>query len=578
MKINPLSFAIKIALVFAIIVTSIFSFYIYSVEKDSIFNQVVDDHNRISILAENLVDQRFTFMASELLVTSKQYAFTEYFEGDESALEDLRIELLSLANIESDYDQIRVLDPEGNEIVRINNEEPPVIIEDNELQYKGDRYYFAESLSKGYEELFMSPLDLNIEGDEIETPFKPMVRLGTPLIHNGEKKGVLLFNYRGRNFLQQVEDFSSSSISVEMVNSDGYWLKSQSEEKEWGFMLEDVGDKFQDEYSALWSEFENSDKTMQTEQIGDELITLKKVYPSQAANRVSSSFINKDSSISNDGEVWVLVFRTSLDSIYGDVNNLRNNLIAINALVVTLIIILVIVIEVFIRRDQKSKVKISKLNNILLIMNKTLRHDLANQLTISRYSLEGMENIPEKYRKDLEEIGAATLKGIEIIGEMKQLEQSVSKSNENQVLNVAEVLEGMKGDYDCTLEIHGKVFVKADIALKTVLHNLITNAMTHGSADKIVIRMSEAGKDEVVIEVQDNGSGIPRQVREKIFDEGFTYGDKGNTGLGLYISKETISRFGGKIYVKETPEGSGATFIIKLKRGRENNSLHTEDL
>jgi signal transduction histidine kinase len=69
----------------------------------------------------------------------------------------------------------------------------------------------------------------------------------------------------------------------------------------------------------------------------------------------------------------------------------------------------------------------------------------------------------------------------------------------------------------------------------------------------------------VVIEVADNGTGMPEQVKEKIFQPFFTTKPTGEgTGLGLSLSYDIVTKgHGGELRV-ETKEGMGTEFIIQL--------------
>jgi signal transduction histidine kinase len=63
----------------------------------------------------------------------------------------------------------------------------------------------------------------------------------------------------------------------------------------------------------------------------------------------------------------------------------------------------------------------------------------------------------------------------------------------------------------------------------------------------------------------DHGRGIPDHIKKMIFEETFKYGRNAGTGIGLYIVKRTVERYGGKISVNDT-QGGGATFSIWLER------------
>jgi two-component system OmpR family sensor kinase len=105
--------------------------------------------------------------------------------------------------------------------------------------------------------------------------------------------------------------------------------------------------------------------------------------------------------------------------------------------------------------------------------------------------------------------------------------------------------------------------------IRQVLVNLIENAKRF-SANKgsIEIAIGQKTEGEVTLEVIDHGEGIPKQLRDKVFERFYRADnsrnrDTGGTGLGLAIVKEIVSLHKGRIEVRETP-GGGATFRIKL--------------
>ena len=65
-----------------------------------------------------------------------------------------------------------------------------------------------------------------------------------------------------------------------------------------------------------------------------------------------------------------------------------------------------------------------------------------------------------------------------------------------------------------------------------------------------------------MIEVKDNGSGIPEEIRKKVFIPNFST-KVGGSGLGLAMAKRGIEHAGGNIWF-ETEEGVGTTFFIDL--------------
>lgn len=102
--------------------------------------------------------------------------------------------------------------------------------------------------------------------------------------------------------------------------------------------------------------------------------------------------------------------------------------------------------------------------------------------------------------------------------------------------------------------------------INQVFLNLITNAAQAIPDEGGVIFLRTATKDEthVVVEVADNGHGIPQNVLPKIFDPFFTTKEVGKgTGLGLSIAYKIVQQHGGAMSVT-SKEGAGTKFTIML--------------
>ena len=150
-------------------------------------------------------------------------------------------DLLSFAASRGLYDQIRWLDEGGQERIRVEYVGgEPALVPSQALQDKRDRYYFNDTRVLPVGEVFVSPLDLNVEFGAVERPYKPVIRVGTPVADSdGRRRGILMLNYFGSELLAQ---FARATESVGkramLVNADGYWLRSAVPADEWGFMLE----------------------------------------------------------------------------------------------------------------------------------------------------------------------------------------------------------------------------------------------------------------------------------------------------------------------------------------------------
>jgi len=104
--------------------------------------------------------------------------------------------------------------------------------------------------------------------------------------------------------------------------------------------------------------------------------------------------------------------------------------------------------------------------------------------------------------------------------------------------------------------------------LNQVFFNLLTNAVqaieATGRGSGLIRVATRATADAVIVEVADDGTGIPAEVVPKVFDPFFTTKPIGQgTGLGLSISHGIISEQGGRIEI-ESAVGAGTTFRIHL--------------
>lgn len=109
------------------------------------------------------------------------------------------------------------------------------------------------------------------------------------------------------------------------------------------------------------------------------------------------------------------------------------------------------------------------------------------------------------------------------------------------------------------------------------LTNLLSNAAKYSNEDTTVtIRTSQQGASHVRVSVEDQGSGIPEEFRERIFDrfvraQQTRTGDIEGSGLGLSIAKHIVEISGGKIHF-ETEPGVGSIFHIDLPIAEEEDS------
>ena len=276
---NPLAYFLKRFLPFALIIL-LASFYYHSNVEVRLLSQVKNQEAlNVGIGSASLL-QPIQMITGDLIFIAEHYALQRVVNEPKSP-EIFRLEtnLQSLVKIRQVYDQVRWLDSTGQEKVRVDLVSgKPSLIPLEKLQNKGDRYYFTETMRLNDRQIYISPLDLNVERGKVEVPFKPVLRLAMPVAdQQGIKQGMLIINYLADSLINGfIADSAKGNVAVALVDSDGYWLHSPIEADEWGFMFKDAS-------RNLATRFPDSWRKMQGEwgQFSDEngLWTFDRVYP-----------------------------------------------------------------------------------------------------------------------------------------------------------------------------------------------------------------------------------------------------------------------------------------------------------
>jgi len=118
-------------------------------------------------------------------------------------------------------------------------------------------------------------------------------------------------------------------------------------------------------------------------------------------------------------------------------------------------------------------------------------------------------------------------------------------------------------------------------AIAEVLYTLVDNASKYAPASTLIRITARRTKSEMIeIAVEDEGPGIPRHLRENVFDKFFSATETmreglarpAGIGLGLAIARGIVSAHGGQIWVADSPNGKGARLIFTVPVGDEETS------
>lgn len=109
--------------------------------------------------------------------------------------------------------------------------------------------------------------------------------------------------------------------------------------------------------------------------------------------------------------------------------------------------------------------------------------------------------------------------------------------------------------------------------LRQAMSNLVENAVKYSPDGSEVQLIARRGEDCVILEVTDQGSGIPEELQERVFEPFFRVDDarsrqQGGAGLGLALVRAIVEAHGGTVCVEEN-DGGGSRFVVKLPAARK---------
>jgi len=158
--------------------------------------------------------------------------------------------------------------------------------------------------------------------------------------------------------------------------------------------------------------------------------------------------------------------------------------------------------------------------------------------------------------------------GREVIDLRKIVNEAVERAHPRAELLRAEIVVNVPPD---------PVLVEADEDhLGRVMDDLINNAFTYTiRAPRLVIGLSKRSR-KAIVEVEDNGVGIPAAERERVFDRLYRVVDPQvvvpGIGLGLYICRQLAQSYGGSLVVESSKPGKGSVFALALPLSRTTST------
>ncbi|OKY78347.1 MAG: Signal transduction histidine kinase [Candidatus Methanohalarchaeum thermophilum] len=212
------------------------------------------------------------------------------------------------------------------------------------------------------------------------------------------------------------------------------------------------------------------------------------------------------------------------------------------------------------------------------LFNSLLTHDIRNKFQVIMGYLDIVSEESDLSKKNNERIKKALSSIDEVLAladKVKNITQEIKPEELEEIdssqikLAIQDILEKRKvkaKQNNINLrfkEKNIKSTIRANSYIKEIIENLIDNAITHSDGDNVLVKLKENEKNLILI-VEDDGKGIPREEKDKIFELDYT-NKTSSGGFGLATIKKIINAFDGRIEVKDSDLG-GAKFEVYFNR------------
>ena len=386
----------------------------YQNQSKSYINETKRNETKKLTQINQSLRYHFHHVIADLLYLSKQ-PITQDFINTPSKISKNRMEqnLTTFSEQKKRYNQLRILDTEGREVLRVNyNSGTPSVVSKDSLQKKQNREYFMEGITLQSNQVYVSRFNLNIEKQKIVRPVTPTIRFATPLFDNqNQKKGMLVLNFIGDILLDELKQFSKLSNSeLMLLNDEGYWLCASTPEQEWGFQIEERKDQcFSNKYPNAWQSIQVQNHV--------QFISEHGLFTSLTIRPIDDLFSNSNADLRmlNPHDdmrrtyAWKLVLRLPDQPLIEQLNNLKSNL---TILLLTLLFILMFPMGLLAVSMAKHQLDLTNLSNSAHVdsltrlpnrslfmdrLDQTLRQAVRyhNSFAVILINLEGIKGINE---------------------------------------------------------------------------------------------------------------------------------------------------------------------------------------
>lgn len=233
---------------------------------------------------------------------------------------------------------------------------------------------------------------------------------------------------------------------------------------------------------------------------------------------------------------------------------------------------------------QDAKAEIEEQKAIISVLNRVLRHNIRNDLTVIKGHNTALRQQLDEDLEHFEKIESHTEDLLDKADKAREIERLVSADEQLlETIDAAAVVraeierfEREYPDVDITSDVPDEASVRAHDALDFVISNLVENAIVHNDSPRprVDIELERIG-ERVEITVADNGPGIP-DVELTMLDEGHETAFEHGSGLGLWLVNWLVMTMDGDLEF-ERRKPTGTIMTVTLQAGTDRSRVPARD-
>ncbi len=216
-----------------IIITGLLYLFLVNKAKDDIYNEFNTIANYDFIQTRKFIDDKFTYYKNVLDSLESAQAFSNYLDTNDA--HNIKELMYTITKASLPIFQLRFLDRNGIEKIRIEKDKNNKVFEEKNLQDKSDRYYFKKTTSLKKGEYYISNLDLNIEHKKIEKPYIPTIRISKAIYKNNQLLGILIINYNANEIINKIRE--NKFFDVYYMDKNGNFFLHPDKSKNYSSQL-----------------------------------------------------------------------------------------------------------------------------------------------------------------------------------------------------------------------------------------------------------------------------------------------------------------------------------------------------